>query len=210
LPAHSVANPTSRDCHCARCGLLRGPEMQIPLEASCACRTRDDCDVSKARSRARCASTCRPRPRQAETSRRYLCASMQSVQTARKDARPDAVRPVTETDEHDYEDTITRHEYEHEHAYEYDARRYDYDRAQLTCVQSRGRPPAFACKAASPEPITLPIVIVSSCVVRVLVLVLVPRNRVFVIVLDPFRPGIPTACEASQGVSPGFLMGKQA
>jgi hypothetical protein len=29
--------------------------------------------------------------------------------------------------EHDYEDTITRHEYEHEHAYEYDARRYDYD-----------------------------------------------------------------------------------
>jgi hypothetical protein len=27
--------------------------------------------------------------------------------------------------EHDYEDTITRHEYEH--AYEYDARRYDYD-----------------------------------------------------------------------------------
>jgi hypothetical protein len=35
----------------------------------------------------------------------------------------------------------------------------------------------------------LPIVIVSSCVVlvRVLVLVLVPRNRIFVIVLDPFR-----------------------
>jgi hypothetical protein len=28
--------------------------------------------------------------------------------------------------EHDYEDTITRHEYEHEHVY--DARRYDYDR----------------------------------------------------------------------------------
>jgi hypothetical protein len=34
------------------------------------------------------------------------------------------------TDENDYEDTITRHEYEYEHAYEYDPRRYDYDRAQ--------------------------------------------------------------------------------
>jgi hypothetical protein len=31
------------------------------------------------------------------------------------------------TDENDYEDTITTHEYEHEHAYEYDARRYDYE-----------------------------------------------------------------------------------
>jgi hypothetical protein len=39
--------------------------------------------------------------------------------------------------------------------------------------------------------------IVSSCVVlvRVLVLVLVPRNRIFVIVLDPFRRGLPNTLQ---------------
>jgi hypothetical protein len=46
--------------------------------------------------------------------------------------------PVNVTDENDYGDTITRHEYEHEHAYEYDARRYDYDGRGFVAMECRG------------------------------------------------------------------------
>jgi hypothetical protein len=91
--------------------------------------------------------------------------------------------------ENDYEDTITKHEYEHEHAYEYDARRHDYD---LQCDRIPGEVALQANADAGPgsQPESLcKIVIVSSCVVLVRVLVLVPRNRIFVIVLD-LLPGI--------------------
>jgi hypothetical protein len=53
------------------------------------------------------------------------------------------------------------------------------------------RASASAGPRSQPESLC-PIVIVSSCVVLVRVLVLVPRNRIFVIVLDPFLRGIPT------------------
>jgi hypothetical protein len=89
--------------------------------------------------------------------------------------------------ENDYEDTITRHEYEHEHAYEYDARRHDYYRT-VTRVGSADLHRRSPVMPQRRDRISLQFVIVSSCVVlvRVLVLVLVPRNRIFVIVLDPF------------------------
>jgi hypothetical protein len=58
------------------------------------------------------------------------------MQGCRWPVRVDALA-VTQTDENDYEDTITRHEYEHEHAYEYDARRYDYDLAQRLGLRAR-------------------------------------------------------------------------